>query len=149
MCVPGWYGSCGTYSNGSVHAPTPETCCGNWNASDAEALLDATTDAVVKVLEAFEAKGKTPVLSIQQDVSSQTRRFQSRVIPALQKHGGVVMMKALCQTGVGPYAPESSTCTIDGVEASAKHCCENQILWLRPVSGGDAAHGAWLVRRGA
>eukprot|EP01046_Picozoa_sp_COSAG06_P073905 COSAG06_NODE_22339_length_726_cov_2.039872_2_plen_93_part_00 len=44
------------------------------------------------------------------------------------------MMEALCQTGVGPYAPESSTCLIDGVQATAKRCCENQILWLRNES---------------
>ena len=31
-------------------------------------------------------------------------------------------------------APESSTCTIDGEQATAKRCCENQIMWLRNES---------------
>ena len=104
LCVPGWYGSCGTSANGTVHAATPETCCGNWTQADGAALLDATTDAVIRVLRAFEAKGKTPVLSVQQDgwMSKETRLFHSRIMPAVRQHGGVVMMEALCQTGVGP-----------------------------------------------
>ena len=45
-CGPGWYGSCGTSTNGSVHAATPETCCGSWTQADGVALLAATTRAL-------------------------------------------------------------------------------------------------------
>ena len=135
LCVPGWYGSCGTYANGSAHAATPATCCGNWSTAvrelntaqpstalftvsgprfvhsaaargivwsslppmlcactrwqDAGALLNATTATVVRVLEAFSAKGKTAVLSIQQDgwMSKETRQFHAQVMPAVRAHG--------------------------------------------------------------
>ena len=56
LCVPGWYGSCTV--NGSR---TPESCCENRTEADAAELLDSTAAAVVEVIEAFAAKGKTPV----------------------------------------------------------------------------------------
>ena len=45
-----------------------------------------------------------PNQAVQQDgwMSKETRRFHSRIMPAVRQHGGVVMMEALCQTGVGP-----------------------------------------------
>ena len=40
----------------------------------------------------------------------------------------------LTQIVAANSAPESSTCTIDGEQATAKRCCENQIMWLRNES---------------
>ena len=55
------------------------------------------------------------------------------------------MVRSECSNGLPPpavltqivaanSAPESSTCTIDGEQATAKRCCENQIMWLRNES---------------
>jgi hypothetical protein len=63
--------------------------CTRWREQDAGALLNATTATVVRVLEAFSAKGKTAVLSIQQDgwMSKETRQFHAQVMPAVRAHG--------------------------------------------------------------